>query len=128
MNAPHESLFERGACLKGTGRSDSQDHTNWYRFLWDAIVSGRSSEELADEGVNLNFDIITFNYESSLEYFLARNIVSENSMFSSKQQASFKKKIKARIHHVYGCLNDSYLSEESSEVSTLNKDFSISQA
>lgn len=124
LAAPQEDLFLRGASLKSSGLGESHDYTNWYRFLWDAIVSQRTAEELADKNVNLNFDIITFNYDSSLEYFLARNIMSENSMFSHEQQAVFKSKMKERIHHVYGCLSDDYLSAgKYSEVGALHNHF-----
>lgn len=124
LDAPHIALFDRGACLQVAGKNSSQDHTNWYRFLWDAIVSGRTPGELSDEGVDLGFDIITFNYDSSLEYFLARNIVSENSMFSPEQQEAFKRNIKNRINHVYGCINNDYLSvNEYLNVSALNNDY-----
>ncbi len=79
--------------------------TNWYRFLWDAMVSDIQTKELADSDMPLNFDIISFNYDLSLEYFLNSRVTDENSMFSEEQQPKILNKLKSCIHHVYGCVN-----------------------
>jgi hypothetical protein len=69
LNSPKEVLFQRGANLNAAGISENNDPTNWYRFLWDAIVGGLSADELTDEATDLRFNIITFNYDNSLENF-----------------------------------------------------------
>lgn len=100
-------LFSYGANLKGHGISKSDDSpTHWYRFLWDAIVSEQTPVELSEPDHKLRFDIITFNYDNSLEYFLASRIYSKHSMFKDDQKAQFLLNLRKRIHHVYGSLND----------------------
>ncbi len=56
-------------------RKDGSEH--WYRYLWEAIVSGRTAKQLVEEPLNL--DIVTFNYDVSLEYFLYSRVTSQDS-------------------------------------------------
>src|SRR5690606_32894341 len=44
--------------------------TNWYRYFWEALVSGKTASELVDPNFDLNFNVITFNYDASFEHFL----------------------------------------------------------
>ncbi len=84
--------------------SPSGDSSNWYRFLWNAIVSGQSMEELSAENADYNFNIITFNYDTSLEWYLYRCVTQDAlSMFKTpEQQQRVLTHLRKRIHHVYG--------------------------
>ena len=82
----------------------NEEAYHWYRYLWDAIVKDQSASELANPLIPFNFDIVTFNYDPSLEYFLYSRVISSGSMFTDEQRSSFLRKISERIHHVYGCL------------------------
>ena len=83
---------------------ENGDKSNWYRFLWDALVSELTPEEIADPAKPFQFNIITFNYDSSLEYFLYTRVTKQGSMFDKTQQEAVLKKLKNRIHHVYGAV------------------------
>lgn len=104
----NSDLFRRGATLSNVLHGGSEDKSHWYRFLWDAIVSESSARELADIDARLNFEIITFNYDNSLEYFLLNAIYAKDSMFNFDERANFAEKILDKIHHVYGSLQDPY--------------------
>ena len=75
---------------------------NWYRFLWDAIVDGLTPEELASNDTDLNINIVTFNYDVSLEFYLYSLVTAPHSMFSRDQAERFLQKLGKSIHHVYG--------------------------
>lgn len=115
-------FFERGVNLKKYGLSKDDSNTNWYRFLWDAIVSEQSPQELADPKNELNFDVITFNYDSSLEYYFHRCVHSEYSMFDENQKYVVLKKLYSRIHHVYGSVLSHPVSGGTDDPNRLNYD------
>jgi hypothetical protein len=94
--------------------TDSKEHKfyrgsgneNWMRLLWSGLLSDRSAEELANDDFDLNFNVITFNYDASLEHFLYSRITSELSHFSESEQSKILDKLRGRIQHVYGCVMD----------------------
>jgi len=90
--------------------SKSFPPSHWYRFLWDAIVSEQTADMIASDENSMNFEIVTFNYDNSLEFFLANCIYSPVSMFNDQQKHLVAEKIGKRIHHVYGSLNNNILS------------------
>ena len=96
FDVDNEESFNRGAIDADGGL------TNWYRYLWDAIVSGQTPDKLADLEEPLNFNVITFNYDTSLEYFLYNMTRAKGSMFDAQQQSMFLQKLARNIHHVYG--------------------------
>lgn len=112
LNSPREELFSRGAKLYLY--RDDNVHSHWYKYLWDAIVGGEKPEDLADESKPFLFDIITFNYDNSLEYFLKRCIFSPNTFLTSAQSKSVLKKLSEKIHHVYGSLDPTALNASTS--------------
>ncbi len=79
---------------------------HWYRFFWDAIVAGRTPEELARENHDPRFNVITFNYDVSLEHYLLSRIFSHHGFFTEEQKRTFWRTISRRIHHVYGSVED----------------------
>ena len=104
VSSGEERYFLRGAKYVGKDPRVDTAETNWYRFLWDALVSEQTTEEISDPSKPFGFNIITFNYDASLEYFLYTRVTSEGSMFTEIQQEAVLEKLKSSIHHVYGCL------------------------
>ena len=92
----NQHLFSRGA------EDEEGLLSNWYRFFWDAILSGQSPEKLGDPDEPLNFNIITFNYDTSLEYFLNSRTVTEDTILPHTLGGNFLRKLAPCIHHVYG--------------------------
>lgn len=79
---------------------------HWYRFFWDALVAGSAPDELASENHDPRFNVITFNYDVSLEHYLLSRIFSHQGFFSEEQKRAFWQKISKRIHHVYGSIEN----------------------
>lgn len=99
LSCANKSYFERNESKKdGEG--------NWLRFVWGAMTQGANVEQLLSDDNFLKFNFITFNYDSSLEYFLHSRVKSEHSMFTPEQGDKFLDRLKERIHHVYGCVMD----------------------
>ena len=83
--------------LRGVGTE------NWYRLLWNAIVSGKRATELLHHPLNLK--IVTFNYDASLEAFLYSRVTAQDSIFKTDGEKDlFLAKLSECIHHVYGCV------------------------
>jgi hypothetical protein len=79
---------------------------DWYYALWNALVSNVSTiEELA----NNNIQIITFNYDRSLERFLH---IAIKHTFRVTDQAALDALNYLNIHHVYGSLGSYGLAED----------------
>lgn len=98
-------LFESARMSEFERRPNSSE--NWYRLLWNAIVAGSSAEELASEHFPLNLNIVTFNYDVSLEAFLYSRVTQQDSFFRTPQlQGAFLRKLSNSIHHVYGKILD----------------------
>lgn len=84
---------------------DSKEKSPWYNYLTELffpIYYGDENKGYEEFIKNLkNTDIITFNYDVSLEYFLFSQI--ERGYFQQQTlKNSAKKEIINRIHHVYG--------------------------
>lgn len=75
---------------------------NWYSYLLADIMSGCIRPE---DIVNNNLDIITFNYDMSLDYILC-NKLSNVEMFKENEVAKkyIDDLVMKKIHHVYGTL------------------------
>lgn len=86
--------------LKSDFVPGSHEPYHWYRYLWDAIVSGLTPNELCDPS-KLKLNIITFNYDPSLEHYLY-GCVTNSSFLTQDQQRSLLQTLSERIHHVYG--------------------------
>ncbi len=88
---------------------------HWYRFFWDALVAGSTPDELASANHDPRFNVITFNYDVSLEHYLLSRIFSHHGFFTEEQKRTFWRTVSKRIHHVYGSIEDvhepSYLQE-----------------
>ncbi len=79
----------------GTEKKRSE---NWYRFLHHAITSNATPHNLIEDELKLN--IVTFNYDNSLEYSLYSRF--HNSPLLATKSAPFLQKISDNIVHVYG--------------------------
>ncbi|MDO8272797.1 MAG: hypothetical protein Q7U82_12925 [Gammaproteobacteria bacterium] len=101
IRSAQEERFKRPDPSSNKG---DKELTNWYRFLWEALVSGQSAAELSDPEKPLNLNVVSFNYDASLERYFYTRVTSNVSMFTKDQQITFLKKISASIHHVYGCV------------------------
>jgi hypothetical protein len=88
---------------------DDETPSNWYKFLWSALTAEQTPQQLGDRDYPLNLNIITFNYDVSLEYYLHSRIVSEHSMLTVEQQQGLLEKIDGAVHHVYGSVQDGML-------------------
>ncbi|HTQ98663.1 MAG TPA: hypothetical protein VMH83_01675 [Candidatus Acidoferrum sp.] len=100
LSCSNEKKFERGATYDG----GLKEMSNWYRYIWNALVAGVAPKDLADQRMQPNFNIITFNYDSSLEHYLYTRVDSQSSFLTADQKRDFKVKIANSIHHVYGSL------------------------
>jgi hypothetical protein len=76
---------------------------NWYKFLVDAMISRCSTTEQFINSIN-NLNIITFNYDMSLEYYLYSRLSKIESFQSGRTE--ILEFLQQRIHHVYGQLYD----------------------
>lgn len=74
---------------------------NWYRFLTNALVVGSTPDELVTSDLKLN--IVTFNYDVSIEYFLYSRF-NDTPFFTKKQSNAFLEKLSKNIVHIYGQL------------------------
>lgn len=93
------SLLKRES-LKKLAHGNSND---WYAYLINDLVS-----ECADDAKNLlenNLDIITFNYDISLDYYIYDRLKSIE-IFNDADDLASKFLNKFEISHVYGCLED----------------------
>jgi hypothetical protein len=72
----------------------TKDTKNWYRYLLDEITYCKPEEILENK-----LNIITFNYDLSLEYYLKKNL--ENNKYFKDHIAEFFLNT-LTIHHVYG--------------------------
>ena len=79
---------------------------HWYRIFWNSLVAGKTAEELSSTDADLNFNVISFNYDPSLEFFFYSRSTSRNSFLNEAQRIGFLKNLAPRIHHVYGCIQD----------------------
>lgn len=93
---------------------------HWYRYLWSAIVSGVKREDLVNKDKPFDFNIVTFNYDPSLEYFLYSRA---SFMFKGDELSSFLAKIRSQIHHVYGCIMDYEWCREDSKKDPSNDNY-----
>lgn len=72
---------------------------DWYRFVLHKLVYGcTTAKDLVDNEVQF----VTFNYDASLEFHLARGLRSIE-MLRGLDVGAF---LKERIFHVYGCVHD----------------------
>lgn len=74
-------------------------HPNWYRYLFNSVTEGVTPQELIEKPLNL--DIITFNYDCSLDYFLYSRVF-KSAFLNSDQKSLLLEKIKESIIHIYG--------------------------
>lgn len=74
---------------------DHEDH--WYNYLFNKIVSGKQWNELDLSGIA----IVTFNYDRSLEHYLAHALISAYGVSTSH---AFDKIAQINIIHIYGSL------------------------
>lgn len=75
---------------------------NWYRLLLNEITSGIGKNN-SDAILQTDLDIITFNYDISLEYYLRTRLDNIPITKSLITNDFYKDNIK--IHHVYGKLH-----------------------
>lgn len=99
--------------LDKLGRSLCRKGDNWYTLLLNEIVSG-----CAENPKNLlgnKFDIVTFNYDVSLDYYL-QTFLKEIEIFNDEgQESSIADQFLAEtlnIHHIYGSLHKKNLVNE----------------
>lgn len=76
-------------------------HEGWYRHLWNAME--KSEEKFS---ANSRFKFITFNYDRSLEEFLALAFVSMNSTKNFTNENLSKILSSVEIIHVHGKIGD----------------------
>jgi len=91
---------------KKKNQTDKYACGNWYKFLLDRITNCKEPEEINDNQI----DIVNFNYDVSLEYFL-RLTLYNNSFFNKKDKSGINIIDKffshtLRVHHVYGKVRD----------------------
>ena len=100
------SAFRIGYKRKPENWKTSQSHIieddNWYSYLLADIMSACVKP---DDIANNNLDIITFNYDMSLDYILHKKL-SDVEMFKDNDVAKkyVDDLVLNRIHHVYGKL------------------------
>ncbi len=75
---------------------------NWYKFLFDTILNNSTADELLNGILKLN--IITFNYDLSLEYYLHSRILKSGKFNSPSDAEAFFQKLLSNIIHVYGSI------------------------
>lgn len=79
-------------------------NTGWYNYLWERIYDGCYTPTDLKQSLK-NLRIITFNYETSLEYFLYTRIKSLFGMNEKEAMDFFREAVNS--HHVYGQIYDS---------------------
>lgn len=90
--------FEALDKLKKRPKSPDSSEANWYRTLLHSILPD-DPKEIGSE--DLNFRIITFNYDVSLDYYLVSRI-SASSYLTREQKKSYLGQLSKCIWHVYG--------------------------
>jgi hypothetical protein len=106
LRCENPSAFDMGYKREPESWRQSQsfiaEDDNWYSYLLSDIMSACVN---ADDIVNNNLDIITFNYDMSLDYILHRKL-SNVEMFKDNDIAKnyIDDLVLNRIHHVYGKL------------------------
>jgi hypothetical protein len=98
LKCENKDLFER--------RRETTDYRpdNWYSYLIKDLLSGSSNPSVIK---NNNLNIITFNYDMSLDYCLAKKLSEVGILSDNDVAKNFIYELTTkRIHHVYGQLHN----------------------
>ena len=76
---------------------------NWYRHLIADLLLGCQKPEQIGQN---KLDIITFNYDLSLDYALKTRLLGCEFLKESEEAGNFINKLVSEIKHVHGCLYD----------------------
>jgi hypothetical protein len=75
-------------------------YSNWYRYLYHALISDTEPENFLDE--EPNFSVVTFNYDVSLEHYLFTRLHASNIFEDKKLNSFFENVLSKKIIHIYG--------------------------
>ncbi len=95
---------------KSSNGDNHDDDGNWYKFLFESIIAECSTVEELEASLN-NLDIITFNYDISLEHYLLNSLKGISIFIDQETDLAVEKVnkfVSDRIHHVYGKLYDPF--------------------
>jgi hypothetical protein len=103
LECEDKSCFDRGQQWTYKDGKQERGNANWYRYLARAIFE--NIDDFTEEGLDLPFRIVTFNYDVSLEYYLISRILAAPTL-SEAQQLNLLINLSKVIVHVYGSVRE----------------------
>ncbi len=98
LSRENKSFFPRRMLLPQDSISD-----NWYSYILNDIMSGcNSAADITQNKLN----IITFNYDMSLDYYLSKKLSEIEILNKNKIAIDFINQLTGQIHHVYGKIHE----------------------
>ncbi len=92
---------DEAGVVSNTDEDGNKELDNWYSVLFDDILSRDVGKKISDN----KLQIVTFNYDVSLEYYLFNRLKNTESIGGDEAE-SFMEQLS--IHHVYGEISDNY--------------------